>query len=150
MYFGKFVMTFIDIGEIDCMSTPKCHWMVVVVNLVKLDFLLDAACWCDLCIPGQYRVFPHLAAIIATRRHGMLATRHYGLSTGISTHLAGLGGAYQDSGVGCTYWWLHGPIHSKYVLWDWSLAILLATPSWRRCTVEGNQGAWWGVVLSSW
>ena len=35
VYFVKFVMTFIDIGEIGCINIPKCHWMVIVVNLVK-------------------------------------------------------------------------------------------------------------------
>ena len=30
--YGKFVMTFIDIGF---MGIPKCHWMFIVVNLVK-------------------------------------------------------------------------------------------------------------------
>ena len=35
VYFGKFGMTFIDIGEIGYMSIPKCYWMVIMVNLVK-------------------------------------------------------------------------------------------------------------------
>ena len=52
----------------------------------------------------------------------------------------GHGGAHQDSGAGCPYWWLHGPIHPKYVLWGCSLAILQAAPSWWRCPAEGNQG----------
>ena len=34
VYFGKFVIAFIEIGEIGCMSIPKCLWMVIVVNLV--------------------------------------------------------------------------------------------------------------------
>ena len=43
---GKFVMTFIDTGEIGCMSIPKCHWLVIVVNLVKQTwFFHDAAFW---------------------------------------------------------------------------------------------------------
>ena len=42
-YCGKFVMTFIDIGEIGCMSIPKCHWVVSVVNLVKQTWIF--ACW---------------------------------------------------------------------------------------------------------
>ena len=47
VYLGKFVMTFIDIGEIGCMSILKCHWKVIVVNLVKQTwFLHDAACLC--------------------------------------------------------------------------------------------------------
>ena len=29
VYFGKSVMTLVDIGEIVCMGIPKCHWMVI-------------------------------------------------------------------------------------------------------------------------
>ena len=58
----------------------------------------------------------------------------------LSIYPAGLGGAHQDSGVGCPYWWWHGPIHPKYVLCGCSLATLQAAPSWRRCPVQGNQG----------
>ena len=39
VYFGKFVMTFIDIGEMGCMSIPKCHWMVIVVNFVQANLI---------------------------------------------------------------------------------------------------------------
>ena len=39
-------------------------------------------------MPGQYRVLPLLAAIIATRRRGMLATRRCRCSTGIFAHLS--------------------------------------------------------------
>ena len=59
VYFGKFVMTFIDIGEIGCTSIAKCHWMVVVVNLVKqIRFLHDAACWCGFVYAGSVTGFP--------------------------------------------------------------------------------------------
>ena len=55
MYFGIFVMTFIDNGEIGCMSIPKCHWMVIVLNLVKqTSFLHDAVYWCCFEYAGQY------------------------------------------------------------------------------------------------
>ena len=78
VYFGTFVMTFSSIGEIGCMSIGKCHWMVIVVNLVKQ---IDFFAWCSLlvwlCIcRGQYWVFPPLAAIITARHHSMLVTRH--------------------------------------------------------------------------
>ena len=43
VYFGKFVITFIDIGGIGCMSIPKCHWMVIVINLIKQT-------WCCLLV----------------------------------------------------------------------------------------------------
>ena len=41
-----------------------------------------------LCMPGQYRVFPPLSAIIATRLRGMLDTRHCRRLAGISAHLS--------------------------------------------------------------
>ena len=64
--------------------------MVTVVNLVKQT-------WCFgmmlpvgvvLYMPGQYQVFPYLAAIMAARRRGMLATRRCRCSTWISVHLS--------------------------------------------------------------
>ena len=39
-----------------------------------------------MCMPGQYRVSPPLTAIIATRRHGIITTRRWRHSTGISAH----------------------------------------------------------------
>ena len=55
-----------------------------------------------LCMPGQYRVFPPLAAIIAARRRDMLATRRCRGSIGfLSIYPAELGGAHQDSGACC-------------------------------------------------
>ena len=41
-----------------------------------------------LCVPGQYRVFPPLAAIIAASRRGILATRRWRRCTGICAHLS--------------------------------------------------------------
>ena len=35
VYFGKFVITFIEIGEIGCMSIPKCHLIMIAVNRAK-------------------------------------------------------------------------------------------------------------------
>ena len=111
------------------MSRPACHWMVIVVNLVKQTWCL--ACLLVWSCVFQYQIFPPLAAIIATRCHGMLATRHCRHSMGIYVH---------SSSRTCQYWWLHDPIHSKYVLWGCSLAILQAAPSWWHCLAEGNQG----------
>ena len=85
-----------------------------------------------LCMPSQYQVFPPLAAIIAARRRGVLQIF-------LPIFPAGLGGAHHESGVGCPYWWLHGPIHPKYILWGCSLAILQAAPSWWRYPAEVNQ-----------
>ena len=44
-YFGKFVMAFIDIRKNGCMSIPKCHLMVLVINLVKQTWFFA---WCCL------------------------------------------------------------------------------------------------------
>ena len=141
VYFGKFVMTFIDIGEIGCMSILKGHWLVNVVNLVKWT---RSYVWCCMLAWFMYArsdwVLTSLAAIIAARRHGMLATSHCRGATGIlSFYPAGLGWAHQDSRAGCPYWWFNGPINPKYVLWGCSLVILQAAPSWWRCPAEGNQ-----------
>ena len=53
--FGKFAMTFIDGEEIGCMSIPKYHRLVTVVNLVKQTrfFLHDAACGCGFVYAGS-------------------------------------------------------------------------------------------------
>ena len=60
-FFGKFVMTFIDIGEIGCMDLPKCHWVVIVVNLVKHIWFFAwcslyvwfSVCWVSIGIPAS-------------------------------------------------------------------------------------------------
>ena len=118
--FDKFVLTIIDVEGVGCMSTPKCYWMVIVVNLVGEV----------LCMPGQYRVFPPLAALIAARLRGMLATRHRRRSAGISAHLSNR--AWRSS----TRFWgglsilvIARPTHPKHVLWSGSLVILQGAPS---------------------
>ena len=59
VYFGKFVMIFIDIGEIGCTNILKCHWLVIVVNLVKQTlFLRDAACWYGFVYAGSVSGIP--------------------------------------------------------------------------------------------
>ena len=87
--FGTIVMILIDNGEIDCMSIPKCHWVVILVNLTKQAWFFCMMLFVGtvLCMPGQYWVFPPLAVIITTRRRGMLATRRCRHSTAISAHL---------------------------------------------------------------
>ena len=42
----------------------------------KMIFFVTLPGGLVLCVPGQYRVFPPLAAIIAASRRGILATRH--------------------------------------------------------------------------
>ena len=45
VYFGKFLMTFIYIWEIGCMSISKCHWMVIG----KSGQQTWSFAWCCLC-----------------------------------------------------------------------------------------------------
>ena len=80
-----------------------------------------------LCMPGQYWVFPPLG-VVACLLQGVAAV----LKGFLLLYPAKHGGAHQDFGAGCPYWWLHGPIHPKY-------AILQAASSWWRCPVKRNQ-----------
>ena len=143
--FWKTFMTFIAVGEIGCMNIPKCHWMAIVVYLVKqiwfFLFCIMLPVGVVLCMLGQYRVFPPLATIIIARRHGMIATWRCRHSTGIlSIYPTGRGGAHQELGVVYPQWWFHGPNHPKYDLWGCSPANLWVAPSWWGCPAEKNQG----------
>ena len=93
--FGKFGMAFIDIGEIGgCMSLFCYCGKSGQTNLTFFSMLLLVGV--DLCMPGQHRVLPPLAAIIATKRRGMLAARSCRCSTGIFAHMS--------SRAGFPYW----------------------------------------------
>ena len=72
------------------MCIPKCHWKIIVVNLVeqRCFFFVTLPGGLVLCVPGQYRVFPPLAAIIAASRRGILATRRWRRCTGICANLS--------------------------------------------------------------
>ena len=107
-----------------------------------------------LCVPGQYWVFPPLAAIIAASRRGILATRRWRRCTGICAHL---------SSKAC---------RSSSRFWGGLSIELIARPnSSQRCSMglqSGDLGvcsifvtlpccrksrttlARWGVALSSW
>ena len=107
-----------------------------------------------LCVPGQYHVFPPLAAIIATSHRGILATRRWRRCTGICAHLSSR--AWRSS--------------SRF--WGGLSIELIARPnSSQRCSMglqSGDLGgcsifvtlpccrksrttlARWGVALSSW
>ena len=54
----------------------------------KMIFFVTLPGGLILCVPGQYRVFPPLAAIIAASRRGILATRRWRRCTGICAHLS--------------------------------------------------------------
>ena len=138
------------------MCIPKCHWKIIVVNLVEQRwfFFVTLPGGLVLCVPGQYRVFPPLAAIIAASRRGILATRRWRRCTGICAHLSSRA------------WW------SSSRFWGGLSIELIARPnSSQRCSMglqSGDLGgcsifvtlpccrksrttlARWGVVLSSW
>ena len=68
---------------------PKCDWKIIVVNLVEERLFFSWRCLViSFCVPGQYRVFPPLAAIIAASRRGILATRRWRRCTRICAHLS--------------------------------------------------------------
>ena len=58
------------------MCIPKCHWKMIVVNLVEQRWFLFVTLpgGLVLCVPGQYWVFPPLAAIIPGSHRSILAT----------------------------------------------------------------------------
>ena len=94
-----------------------------------------------LCVPGQYRVFPPLAAIIAASRQGILATRRWRHCTGICAHLSSR--AWRSSS---RFW---GGLSIELIAWPNSSqrcsmglqsAILEAAPSLWHCPVVGNRG----------
>ena len=72
------------------MCIPKCHWKIIVVNWVEQRwfFFVTLPGGLVLCVPGQYRVSPPLAAIIAASRLGILATGRWRRCTGICAHLS--------------------------------------------------------------
>ena len=72
------------------MCIPKCHWKIILVNLVEQRwfFFVTLPGGLVLCVLGQYRVFPPLAAIIAASRRGILATRRWRHCTGICSNLS--------------------------------------------------------------
>ena len=126
VYFGNFLMTFIDIGEIGCMNMPKLSLDGICSKSGQTNLISCLMCPVGvvLCILGQYWVFPHLVATIAPRHHGMLATGCCRCSTGISVHYSSR--AWQSSprfGGGLSTLVISCPIHLKYVL-----AILQAAP----------------------
>ena len=85
--FWRHLMIKLVIGR---MCIPKCHWKIIVVNLVEQRwfFFVTLPGGLVLCVPGQYRVFPPLAAIIAASRRGILATRRWRRCTRICAHLS--------------------------------------------------------------
>ena len=112
------------------MSIPKCHWMVIVVNLIKQTWFLCMVLpvGVALCMLGRYQVFPPQAAITATRRCGMPAIRRCRRSVGfLPIYPTGHGGAQQDYRVDCPCWLLHGPIHPQKMIYGLTV--------WRSCSL---------------
>ena len=73
---------------------PNVHTLMSLENncgkfgRTKMIFFVTLPGGRVLCVPGQYRVFPPLAAIIAASRRGILATRRWRRCTGICAHLS--------------------------------------------------------------
>ena len=132
------------------MCIPKCGKF----GRTNMIFFVTLPGGLVLCVPGQYRVFPPLAAIIAVSRRGILATRRWRRCTRICAHLSSR--AWRSS--------------SRF--WGGLSIELIARPnSSQRCPIglqSGNLGgcsifvtlpccrksrttlAQWGVALSSW
>ena len=147
---------FIDILEIGCISKPICHWVVIVINLIKQTWLFSMMLPDDvgLCMPRQYRVFPTLAAIIVGRCRVMLATRPCRHSIGISAHLSrGTCRSSPRFWGGLSIFVIARPnsfqICSMGVQSDdpAGRSILVMLLCWRK---SRTTPAWWGVALSSW
>ena len=92
-----------------------------------------------LCMPGQYRVFPPLAAVIAARLRGKLATRHCWRSIGISAHVSSR--AWRSSPRiwgGLSILVIARPIISQTCSMGWQsgdlagCSILVTLPCWRN------------------
>ena len=135
---------------------PKCHWKIIVVNLVEQRwfFFVTLPGGLVLCVPGQYRVFPPLAAIIAASRRGILASRRWRRCTGICTHLSSR--AWRSSS---RFW---GGLSIELIAWPYSpqrcsmglqsgdhggCFIFVTLPCSRK---SRTTQARWVVVLSSW
>ena len=138
------------------MCIPKCHWKIIVVNLVEQRwfFFVTLPGGLVLYVLGQYRVFPPLAAIIVASIRGIFAAWRWRRCTGFCAHLSSR--AWRRSSV----------------FWGGLSIELIARPnSSQRCSMglqSGDRGgcsifmtlpccrklrttlARWGVVLSSW
>ena len=152
-YFGEFVMTCIDIGEIGCMGIPKCLWMVIVVHLVKQTFLHDAACWCGFVYAWSVLGIPTSSSDNRRYASCMLATRYWKCSTGISAHLSIRVWQSSPRSWGrlsiLVIAWPNSSKICSMVLQSGDLAgcsILVTLPCWRKSRITR---AWWGMALSS-
>ena len=68
----------------------------------KMIFFVTLPGGLVLCVPGQYRVFPPVAAIIAASRRGILLQGAEGVVQGSAPiYPAGPGEAHQDSEADC-------------------------------------------------
>ena len=94
-----------------------------------------------LCVPGQYRVFRPLAAIIAASRRGILATRRWRRCAGICAHLSSR--AWQSTSRfwgGLSIELIARPNSSQRCSMGLQSAILEAAPSLWHCPAVGNRG----------
>ena len=107
------------IGETDCMSIARCHWVVIVVNLVKHTWFCVWCClllwFCDCQVSFGYSrlKLPNVPLCVVAC---LIQSIPGVLQEFLSIYPAGLGGTHHDYGAGCPYWWLHIPNHPKCVL----------------------------------
>ena len=151
-YFGKSVKTFIDIGENVCMSILKCHWMVIVVNLVKQTWICnDAASWWGFVYAGSVSGIPasngdncRYASWHAS--YSALQAFYRAFCPFIQQSLTGLTkilGRVVHTGD-CTAQICSMGLQSGDLA---GCSILLMLPWWRK---SRTTRAWWGLVLSCW
>ena len=138
---------------------PNMHSMSLEDNCCKFGrteiiFFVTLPGGLVLCVPGQYRVFPPLAATIAASRRGILATRCWRRCTGIYAHLSSR--AWRSSSRfwgGLSIELIARPNSSQWCsmglqsgdLGGCSIFVTLPCCRKSRTTL-----ARWGVALSSW
>ena len=120
----------------------------------KMIFFVTLPGGLVLCVPGQYRVFPPLAVIIAASRRGILATRCWRRCTGICAHLSSR--AWRSSSrfwCGLSIELIARPNSSQRCFMGLQsgdlggCSIFVTLPC---CRKSRTTLARWGVALSSW
>ena len=130
------------------MCIPKCHWKIIVVNLVEQRwFFRDAACWSRF-------VCARSISIIAASRRDMLATRRWRRCTGICANFSSR--AWRSSS---RFWGelsielIARPNPSQWCsmgLQSGELGVCSIFVTLPCCRKSRTTLARWGVALSSW
>ena len=137
------------------MCIPKCHWKIIVVNLVEQRWFLSWRCLVvSFCVCQVNIGYSRLAAIIAASRRGILATRRWRRCTGICAHLSSR--AWRSSSRfwgGLSIELIARPNSSQRCSMGLQLgdlggcSIFVTLPC---CRKSSTILARWGVALSSW